>query len=163
MERAAALARAARTLREHGLDLIGTELEPDWAIWGGSFDLGSAAEARTGLPVLEGGVFSPTEQELARIERHEAPEKRFHFRYRAAELAWWAASLMPDNSPDTAVVLWEAGGWLKARDPKAAEPFYRALVLRCGSTPLGREAARLRWFPKKWPPTEALAVDESAE
>ena len=48
------------------------------------------------------------------------PDKRFHYRYRAADLAWEAARLMPDNAPELAVLLCEAGGWLKARDPKAA-------------------------------------------
>ena len=54
---------------------------------------------------------------------------------------------MPDNSDDTARALIEAGSWLKARDPKAADRFYKALVRRCGTTDLGRRADQLRWFP----------------
>ena len=45
-------------------------------------------------------------------------------------------------------MLWQAGTWLKSRDPKAADRFYKALVRRCGTTRLGQEADRLRWFPK---------------
>ncbi len=148
-ERAEALWRAARLLRRHRLQLAGTALEPDWAEWGGAFELDPVARRRLGVPLLEGGVFAPTPDEQARIRKNPAPEKRFHYRYLAAELAWWAASLMPDGDEATARVLIEAGGWLKARDPKAAEPFYQALVLRCGDTAPGREAKLRRWFPRE--------------
>jgi hypothetical protein len=147
-ERAEALWRAARLMRRSGMGLAGTALEPDWATWGGNFEPGSVAERRLGGSPPEGGVFATTTEEQVRIRKNTTSEKRFHYRYRAAELAWWASSLMPDQAEETARVLWEAGGWLKARDPKAAEPFYRALVLRCGKTALGREAKRLRWFPQ---------------
>ena len=156
-ERAAAFWRAAQVMKEKGDVLTGTELEPDWEYWGGSFDLGSAAADRTGLPALAGGVFAPTAGEQARIAASPVPERRFHYRYRAAELAWWAASLLPGDSDETAAILSEAGGWLKARDPKAAEPFYQALVIRCGRTELGREAARLHWFPKERPVADAAS------
>lgn len=159
-ERAEALWRAARVVRDHGMNFFGAALEPDWAVWDGRFDGGSYERARLGVPLLEGGVFAPTAQEQARIRENPAPEKRFHYRYQAAELASWAASLMPDESDETARVLWEAGGWLKHRDPKAAEPFYQALVLRCGRTELGRAAKERRWFPREWPP---VAVADGAD
>jgi hypothetical protein len=54
---------------------------------------------------------------------------------------------MPDQSDKTARVLTVAGTWLKYRDPKAADRFYKALVRRCGGTSLGREAARRWWLP----------------
>ena len=41
-----------------------------------------------------------------------------------------------------------AGTWLKARDPEAARPFYKALLDCCGDTKLGQEAQRVRWFPE---------------
>lgn len=147
-ERAAALWRAARALKAEGMTWVGTELEPDWAVRGGYFYSRPAAESRVGVSKQEGGIFAPTAAEEERIRKHKTPEKRFHHRYEAAQLAWWASSLMPDQDEATARVLCEAGGWLKDRDPKAAEPFYRALVLRCGKTEPGREAAGLRWFPR---------------
>ncbi|MHC4569368.1 MAG: hypothetical protein ACYTE3_26885, partial [Planctomycetota bacterium] len=52
------------------------------------------------------------------------------------------------QSDQTARVLCIAGSWLKDRDPQAADRFYKTLVRRCGKTQLGREADRLRWFPK---------------
>lgn len=76
-----------------------------------------------------------------------APSRRWHYRYVAAELTWSAAELLPNETDETARVLGEAGSWLKARDLKNAERFYKALVRRRGTTDLGREAGRLHWFP----------------
>ncbi|MEO5960368.1 MAG: hypothetical protein ABIZ49_10270, partial [Opitutaceae bacterium] len=146
-ERAAGFWRAAQGAREQGMALLGTELEPDWAIWSGSFELQPAVRGRLGKPEAQAGMFAPTPSEAKRLAGQRAPEKRFHYRYRAAELAWWAASLLPNDSEETAGILATAGGWLKGRDPQAAEQFYRALVIRCGNTPLGRAAAAKRWFP----------------
>ncbi len=148
-ERAVVLWRAARLMREEGASLVGSDLDPYWSAWSEAFAFDTAVKLRLGVPLLEGGIFAPTADEQARLRANPAPEKGRHYRYQAAELAWWAASLMPDQTEETARVLWEAGGWLKARDPKAAEPFYRAMVLRCGETTLGREAARLWWFPRE--------------
>lgn len=89
-----------------------------------------------------------TPDELARARRHAAtPTNRWHCRYIAAEVAWQAAALMPDQSDATADALCEAGSWLKARDPKSADRFYKALARRCSQTPLGHRAAILHWFP----------------
>jgi len=65
----------------------------------------------------------------------------------AADHAWAAMQLMPDDSDELARLCTEAGGWLKGRDPDAADRFYKALVTRCASTDLGKQAAALRWFP----------------
>lgn len=87
------------------------------------------------------------EQRLAPATDDVQPLLRFHYRYRAAALAWEAAEQMPDNTEETARVLCTAGTWLKYRDPQAADRFYKALVNRCRQTVLGQEADRLRWFP----------------
>ena len=54
---------------------------------------------------------------------------------------------MPNESDETARLLCEAGTWLKIHDPKAADRFYKAMVLRCGTTQLGQQADKRRWFP----------------
>jgi hypothetical protein len=145
-DRAAAFWEAANIAKEWGMVLLGTELEPDWAIWGGSYFTTPAAEARNQLGVRTGGL-GATPMELERHALHGVPEQRYHYRYRAAQLAGWAAALMPNDSDETAKVLNTAGGWLKHRDPKAAKAFYQALVIRCGRTELGKAAAEKRWFP----------------
>jgi hypothetical protein len=145
--RAAAFWRAARCAREKGDVLLGTELQPDWGIWSGNFTDGVTIQDRAVRLPLKGGLFAPTTFEVERLSARRVPEKRFHYRYRAADLAWWAAALLPNDSDETARILVEAGGWLKARDPIRAQQFYQALVIRCGNTPLGRAAAAKRWFP----------------
>jgi hypothetical protein len=150
--RASALWREARIMRQFGMELFGTEVSPDWRLYGGNFE----------LPYLE--MRSPTNpsvvalmgtDEVVRVvSSAPKPDFRFHYRYVAADLAWEAARLMPDDSPVTALVLCRAGSWLAGRDPKAADRFYKALVRRCGGTDLGREADRRRWFP----PVESLPV-----
>lgn len=148
-DRAAALWKAACIARYEGMELLGTEIEPDWSVHGGSF----GAEWLTPTATVRGErspapLTSSTADERRRIRDHAPrPNTRFHYRYGAADLAWEAAALMPDQSEDTARVLALAGSWLKNRDPKAADRFYKALVHRCGKTALGKEADKLRWFP----------------
>jgi len=145
-ERAAALWKAACITRYEGMELLGTEVEPDWFVWAGSFERQPASEIRG----FDGDakLVPSSKDERKRLQQNFVPEERFHYRYTAADHAWRAAELMPDESDETARVLCIAGSWLKIRDPQAADPFYRAMVLRCRKTKLGQEADKLRWFPK---------------
>jgi hypothetical protein len=146
-ERAESLFEAACVTRHQGLEIQGTELEPDWALHGGSFDPGSFVESRT-KPENHSRL-APTDDETKRAAKSRAePYQRFHYRFQAADLAWQAASLLPDGSPEKARMLALGGTWIKNRDPKAADRFYRTLVRCCGQTELGREAARVKWFPE---------------
>jgi len=137
---------AAWIARTNGLELLGTEVSPDWAIWSGSYEFGPSPEERASLKAPH---VPPTPKELARATAHAPdPDRRFHYRYQAAFLAWDAAQWMPNNDPETAQMLYTAGLWLKARDPKTADLFYKALVRRCRGTELGDAADRQRWFPE---------------
>ncbi|MCC6135917.1 MAG: hypothetical protein LM550_00655 [Candidatus Contendobacter sp.] len=134
---------AAQQTREQGMELLGTESDPDWASEGGSFDLGTTTAARP-----KEGVNRAAPEELARAARNRPnPDRRFHYRYRAADLAWQAAQLMPDQSDQTALALVSGGNWIKNHDAKGAERFYKALAQRCGKTSLGKQAAAKRWLP----------------
>jgi hypothetical protein len=146
-ERAKSLFTAAVIARTNGMELFGSELAPDWAIYGGDFDFGLSSSDRA-TNALTAKINIASTNEIERLSSHQTvPEKRFHYRYQAADLAWQAAELMPDNSDETARVLCEAGSWLKYRDPKAADIFYKALVRRCRKTAIGSQADRMRWFP----------------
>lgn len=148
-KQAEALWQAARIARYDGMELLGTEIEPDWRALDGNYELLPISLVR-GSPVdglILMRIMQSSQDERDRLRRHIHPQKRFHYRYTAADLAWEGAALMPDQSEATARVLCIAGSWLKYRDPKAADRFYKALVKRCGKTELGREADRLRWFP----------------
>jgi hypothetical protein len=145
-ERAAGLFGAAQLLRRYGMELIGTEVQPDWHIHEGQFEEGVWVSDRTRIEPP--GFLLATADETERALGHSVePPERFHYRYLAADLAWEAAQLMPNNSDETARVLCVAGSWLKNRDPKAADRFYKALVRRCRRTVVGKAADLKRWFP----------------
>jgi hypothetical protein len=144
-QRATALWEAANVARRLGLELLGTEVEPDWAGHGGAFEYGPSASERSASDKV--GLVSSDELRRARNHAPE-PDARFHYRYTAAALAWDAAKLMPNNSDETARVLCIAGSWLKNIDPQSADLFYKALVRRCRQTVIGRTADLKRWFPK---------------
>lgn len=142
-QRAESLWTAAQLARAEGMVLLGTETDPDWADESGNFDLGATAANRP-----KEGVNRAAPDELQRAADHRPqPDRRFHYRYRAADLAWDAAKLMPDQSDQTALILATAGNWIKALDPKSADRFYKALVNRCGNTELGKQASAKRWLP----------------
>ncbi len=86
-------------------------------------------------------------EEIQRLTPHlAAKEPRFHYRYDAAEIAWRAAKLLPDNDPRTLFILHEAGRWLATRDPQAADRFYQEIISRCPGLPQWQELDRRRWF-----------------
>ena len=147
-QRAEALWAVAQQTREQGMELLGTESDPDWASEGGSFDLGTTSADRP-----KEGVNRAAPEELTRAASHRpTPDQRFHYRYHAADLAWKAAQLMPDQSDQTALALASGGNWIKNHDPKGADRFYKALVQRCGKTSLGKQAAVKHWLPELSPP-----------
>ena len=146
--RAEALFTVAWVARTNGIELLGTELEPDWAIYEGGYELDVIWQTRlTNAPASQINRADTNEIERAR-SRDVVPDKRFHYRYQAADLAWAAAQLLPDNTDETARILCTAGGWLKYRDPQAADRFYKALVRRCRQTAIGARADELHWFPE---------------
>jgi hypothetical protein len=163
-ERAAALWDAAQMHRKLGIELFGYEAGPDFAVHEGSFEQADFSKLRAKPEWLyrwEEDDASPERRANARpllpatktevrLAAQTAPKtnERFHYRYVAADLAWEAAQLMPDNGPLTAEVLCITGSWLKNRDPKAADRFYQSLVKRCADVPLGQEAEKKRWFPE---------------
>jgi len=144
--RAEALWRAASIARHKGMELFGTEVGPDWSRFRGDYELVRFAAWRA----ADRGAARAGEEELRRGRKAgPRPDRRWHYRYLAADLAWEAAQLMPDQSDLLAQRLREAGTWLMARDPQAADRFYKALAIRCSKTELGKEAARRHWFPKR--------------
>ncbi|HEX3125752.1 MAG TPA: hypothetical protein VH394_00325 [Thermoanaerobaculia bacterium] len=144
--RSSDLFQAACLLRHQGMEVTGTEAAPDWTLVAGEYDLGGYFGDARGV----NRIFVQTPEETARVEKNRAvPWKRFHYRYRAADLAWEAAKLLP-RGDEKAEILATAGNWIQRRDPEAADRFYKELVRCCRSTDLGREADELRWFPEAY-------------
>ena len=145
-KRAEALWTAAFILRYDGLALIATELAPDWKLYQGNLQPSPLTDER--LDLGSWPMFTPSQNEIDRVQASTLRvNERYHYRYVAANIAWEAAHLLPDEHPDTARMLCQAGTWLKIANPKAADRFFKALVNRCGTTRLGKRAAALNWFP----------------
>jgi hypothetical protein len=101
--RAAALFNAAWTAREWGMDILGYEMAPDYATFGGSYSLESV-ELKVGPLVAE--------DEVKRQQASAAqPDQRYHYRFVATALASRAADNLPHTSQAFAAVLCEASGW----------------------------------------------------
>lgn len=86
-------------------------------------------------------------EERARVASRDISRFVNDRRFRAAMLAQNAASLLPNNDERTARILCTAGVWLRFRDPKTADTFYRAIVIRCPKTEIGKRCSELHWFP----------------
>lgn len=143
--RARAWYGGAHLVRTRGIELLATELAPDWAQLDGWGERDLTADFRATNAHFR--LVRPCDAELTRARSHAPePDRRFHYRYRAAGLAWAAAELLPDG--EAAAGLLDAGGrWLMHRDPDAADFFYKRLVRRGRATALGEAADLQRWFP----------------
>lgn len=125
-ERASERWTAALLARTRGLELMGTELEPDFAIYAGEFDyMPRLAERFTGAVRLVGP--GAAEEALARANAPR-PDLRWHYRVTAAALAAEAARELPDRDPRVRILLCRAARW-SGRDEPTAEA-YRAEARR---------------------------------
>ena len=171
--RAVILWNLACLRRKLGMEFFGYEGAPDNQEWGGNFEATDYVARRSMKPGWrfewgeEGRLILPAtapqdlavppiaREELRRITKHRSTcEERFHYRYDAAEIAWRAAALMPDEHPATLFMLHEAGRWLANRDPVAADRFYQEIIRRCSMSPLWPELDRRRWFLPRAPKVE---------
>ncbi|MHC8323148.1 hypothetical protein ACYZT4_21105 [Pseudomonas sp. GB2N2] len=116
--RAGALFNSAWMAREWGMDILGYEMAPDFATFGGHYSLESR-ELKVGPLVAEG--------EIQRQQASAAqPDQRFHYRYVATALASRAADNLPHTSQAFAAVLCAAAGWNTSLEEESA--FYQRYV-----------------------------------
>lgn len=157
-QRARAIFTAAWLARYDGMELMGTEVEPDGFVSGGAFPPGNLDIERgegvsvsviddkiTRIPIKLLIPASAAEKKRLAATRPQ-PSKRFHYRYVAAGLAWKAAGLLPDGAEELADVLNTGGGWIKDRDEQLAGKFFQALRGRAARTKIGKAAIAKRWF-----------------
>jgi hypothetical protein len=167
--------KAALITRQYGMELIGTELDPDGFVFGGGFDYNDSLITRFAIMDKDAEVnynawfkeyIDKTKARREEIKKNRkfidgsqdeeeralgslpTPFKRFHYRYKAADLMWKCAELLPNNDELKAKALCLGGTYLKNREPKEADRFYKELVKTCGKTELGKAANKLKWFPK---------------
>jgi hypothetical protein len=141
-ERSQALFRAACLTRYQGLELLGTENEPDWFVHGGSFEQNPFAEARVNPKTHPHLGPLPEEQQRA-VQSRAVPDKRFHYRYRGMDLALEAAKLLPSGTEERAGLLATAGNWVEGMDAQGARPLYDAIQSCCANTGIGRRSRKV--------------------
>lgn len=104
----------------------------------------------------DSGIYREESTEAGRIRArigegtvHPLPEIRDRImRFRAGELALYAASLLPNNNDTSAYMLWRAGErHAVAGDERSADVFYKLICLRHPETTIGKAALKKRWFP----------------
>ena len=101
-----------------------------------------------------------SEREAARVRSREGlGDPTIVMRRRAAKLAFFAASLLPNNDERTARILLTAGTWLRARDVENADIFYKLIAIRCPNTSIGKECLNLHWLPSNVPWTREQTWD----
>ncbi|MHC8297083.1 hypothetical protein [Pseudomonas sp. LB3P58] len=117
-KRAFAYYHAATLARFDGMELLGYELSPDYATFGGNYSLESA-ELKVGPLMAEGEV----QRQQATVAQ---PDERFHYRFVATALASKAADHLPHSSQAFASVLCKASSWGTSLQEQSA--FYRRYV-----------------------------------
>ncbi len=113
--------QAAKLAREQGMELLGYELGPDQAWNGGSYG------EEFGKPTQAAGLLTANEAKLQNDTAAE-PNRRYHYRFVAADLANQAADLLPPRSQAFAAVLCKASGWVQYRDLSVARGYYQRYV-----------------------------------
>lgn len=117
-KRAFAYYYAATVARYDGMELLGYEMSPDYATFGGNYSL-EAPELKVGPLIAEGEV----QRRQATVAQ---PDERFHYRYIATALASKAADHLPHTSQAFASVLCKASTWGTSLQEQSA--FYRRYV-----------------------------------
>ncbi len=136
-KRALHLYNAAKAMRVWGLEIAGTEMQPDMKIYDGDYGWYSSGKE---LMEAEGSPLA-----LMAKKHAPSPDKRFHYRFAAAELHKQAASLATDSAIKT-MALYAGGSYIEKRSPKEADILYKRLVRECRPEPLAMLCDKRRWF-----------------
>lgn len=149
--RAEALFKQAQLTRADGMELLGTELEPDgYASGGGAYEFGAVALATKGFV----GADEPARVYASAV----VPDERYHYRYVAAGLAEKASALVPARSQAYAALTCQATSWVIDTDTKRATDLYRRYLHEGAWVKWGRDFGRAcpapdfaaaRWLPWK--------------
>ncbi|MET0618025.1 MAG: hypothetical protein ABWZ54_09635 [Luteibacter sp.] len=107
---------AAKIAREQGMEILGFEQDPDYSDNGGSFPGGSGQTAAS----LKGDLVTAGERQRFG-DSSAQPDRRFHYRYVAADRAVSAADLLPPRSQAFAATLCVAAGWMLEGPPDYSE------------------------------------------
>jgi hypothetical protein len=145
IDRGEALYAASVQMRVHGMEIAGYEGDPDYAEYGGNYDLNDSTtwdadynpirnpRKDLALPAVWVGRDEAERMAASRAE----PLERFHYRFRAHDLAQQAADALPPRSQAFAMVLCEASRYVVHRDPALAWAAYQRYVREGAFIPFG--------------------------
>ena len=171
IERAQAIFAAAELANTDGMDLLGFELDPDYRIYEGSYDLGRYNDASSDyrhVPVdhadIDIGTSYVGKDEADRVlASRSVPLKRFHYRYVAADLAEQAADLLPARSQAYAAVLCIATGWVNNRDHARGEALWLRYVRNGSYVPWAADFGNACEMPDFPAAAERLHIERITE
>lgn len=189
--RAQAWFTAARIARRDGLDIMGYEQAPDFAVYDGNYTYGAGRNSDLWRqPAEDGAAPAPntpaqraqaalpgpfvTDDERQRYAASEAqPYARFHYRQIAADHALQSAGQLPNRSQAFAAVLCQGTRYIIDDAPARASAMYLRYVEQGAQVPFsgtfGRECAEpdfraAAWFhyAQAWKSWERLRRDHGA-
>jgi len=145
--RALHLFNAAKIMKISGMELFGTELAPDLALYNGSYhkcEIGDPSKGRLAVVLDPGIIF------IAKAHA-PSPDRWLHYKFKAVDMAVEAASLAYSKEMK-AIAFYSAGLWLSAgvyptkEDMRKADELYKRLVRECRPAPLALRCDENRWF-----------------
>lgn len=145
VQQARKLSEAAHLARQHGLEILGYEGDPDYQVYGGSYDLNDPTtwddhynpvyHPRTDRSVVPPHA-GPDEAERLR-QSVAQPLQRFHYRFVAADLAQQAAKRVPERSQAYAALMCKATAYVVHQSPETATTIYREYLAKGPYVPWG--------------------------
>jgi len=151
IKKAEALFAAASLVRTTGMEILGTQLTPDFAVYGGGFsDYEPSPEELKESPELfvkPTALISSAETKRTVLSAPK-PNIRFHYRYQAVALAEQASDLLPARSQAFAATLCTATSWIIFRDQPAGEKLYRRYLNQGAYVPWGYRFGTTTGCPK---------------
>ena len=136
---------AAELARWDGMELLGYEGDPDYAQWGGQFDLNDPTTWDDNYqPVFNPrsdlkpqGSFTSPDEATRLTASVSQPLHRYHYRDTAADLAARAADQLPARSQAFAAVLCEGTRYVLNSAPEHAQQLYRRYLNEGAYVPWG--------------------------
>lgn len=127
------LFNASKVARIRGMDIMGFELDPDFSAYNGAYSLHERDGEDRALPK---DLIVPNERERFASSVAQ-PNKRFHYRYLAAQLAEQSADALPPRSQAFAAVLCKATHWTINREPEMGVKIYKRYLNQGAYVPWG--------------------------
>ncbi len=139
LTRAQADFAAAKFARQNGMEILGYEKEPDFAMWDGAFDGGLLQSQNT----KQAQNIYISDEERRRVAASKPKyDVRYQYRITATDYATKAADLLPASSQPYAAVLCQATEWVIDRQPDRAREIYARYLQHGAYVSWGRHFGR---------------------